>query len=42
MDVARFMSKGHNTPYNGQTLKGRVKTTIVDGELRYNGSIIER
>lgn len=42
VDVARFMSKGHNTPYNGQTLKGRVKTTIVDGELRYNGSIIER
>ncbi len=42
VDVARFMSKGHNTPYNGQALKGRVKTTIVDGELRYNGSIIER
>ena len=42
VDVAKFMSKGHNTPYNGQTLKGRVKTTIVDGELRYNGSIIER
>ena len=42
VDVAKFMSKGHNTPYNGQTLKGRVKTTIVDGEIRYNGSIIER
>ena len=42
VDVNNFMSKGHNTPYNGQTLKGKVKTTIVDGELRYNGSIIER
>ncbi len=42
VDVNKFMSKGHNTPYNGQTLKGKVKTTIVDGELRYNGSIIER
>lgn len=42
VDVTKFESKGHNTPYNGQTLKGRVKTTIVDGELRYNGCIIER
>lgn len=42
VDVTKSESKGHNTPYNGQTLKGRVKTTIVDGELRYNGCIIER
>lgn len=42
VEPTRFESKGHNTPYAGQTLKGRVKTTIVDGELRYNGRIIER
>ncbi len=42
VDPMKFESKGHNTPYAGQTLKGRVKTTIVDGELRYNGCIIKR
>lgn len=42
VDAAHFESKGHNTPYNGQTLKGKVKTTIVDGKLRYNGTIIKR
>lgn len=42
VDPAKFESKGHNTPYAGQTLKGKVKTTIVDGELRYNGCIIKR
>lgn len=42
VDPEKFESKGHNTPYAGQTLKGKVKTTIVDGELRYNGCIIKR
>lgn len=42
VEPAKFESKGHNTPYAGQTLKGKVKTTIVDGELRYNGCIIKR
>ena len=42
VDPTKFESKGHNTPYAGQTLKGKVKTTIVDGEFRYNGCIIER
>ena len=41
VDPIKFESKGHNTPYTGQTLVGKVLTTIVDGELRYNGAIIE-
>ncbi|MDO5126303.1 MAG: dihydroorotase [Eubacteriales bacterium] len=36
VDSSKFYSKGHNTPYEGYTLKGKVITTIVDGELRYN------
>lgn len=41
VDPEQFESKGKNTPYTGQTLIGKVMTTIVDGELRYNGCIIE-
>lgn len=41
VDPAKFESRGHNTPYAGQTLRGKVKVTIVDGELRYlDGKII--
>lgn len=36
-----LLSKGKNTPYIGQTLVGRVKTTIVDGEIKYNGGEIQ-
>lgn len=36
VDPALFLSKGKNTPYKGQVLTGRVKTTIVDGELKYH------
>ena len=36
VDVSEFASKGHNTPYSGKTLKGRVKATIVDGRLVYS------
>lgn len=28
-------SKSSNSPWNGETLKGRVKTTIVDGRIVY-------
>jgi dihydroorotase len=31
VDPARFRSKGRNTPYAGQTLRGVVELTIVDG-----------
>jgi dihydroorotase len=35
VDVGEFVSKGINTPLKGQKLKGRVMTTIVAGEIRY-------
>ncbi len=31
--ASEFASKGHNTPYEGKTLLGRVTHTIVDGKL---------
>ena len=33
VDVARFKSKGRNTPYAGHTLTGRVRSTIVGGRV---------
>ena len=36
VDVSEFASKGHNTPYNGKTLVGRVTHTFVDGRLVYS------
>ena len=33
VDPTRFRSKGRNTPYTGQRLRGRVHYTIVDGQL---------
>lgn len=35
VDVNEFESKGHNTPYNGKVLKGRVITTVCDGRIVY-------
>ena len=36
-------SKSSNSPWSGQTLKGRVKTTIVGGRIVFDqGRIIER
>ena len=35
VDPADFMSKGKNTPFTGKTLTGKVKMTIVDGEIAY-------
>jgi dihydroorotase len=31
----KFLSKGKNTPLQGKTLKGKVTTTIVGGEIVY-------
>lgn len=40
VNALEFMSKGHNTPYNGKVLKGRVEVTIVGGKIKYmNGNI---
>ena len=35
VDPERFASKGRNTPFAGRTLKGRVKYTVVGGEVIY-------
>lgn len=35
VDPADFASKGRNTPFGGWELTGRVRTTIVDGEIVY-------
>ena len=35
VDPAQFVSKSQNTPFAGQTLKGRVKYTIVNGTIIY-------
>jgi dihydroorotase len=37
VDTARFASKGKNTPLDGETLKGRVKMTIAQGVVAYDG-----
>ena len=35
IDPAEFLSKGKNTPFAGQTVSGKVRATIVDGEIAY-------
>ena len=35
IDSSTFVSKGHNTPYDGYPVKGRVITTIVSGKTVY-------
>lgn len=35
IDVNEFISKGKNSPFHGRKVKGRVKMTIVDGEIVY-------
>lgn len=35
VDPEQFASKGHNTPFGGYKLKGRVKYTIVGGRVIY-------
>lgn len=39
-DAKTGFSKSSNSPWSGQTLTGRVKTTIVDGRLVYDGKMI--
>ncbi|MSU22903.1 MAG: dihydroorotase [Opitutus sp.] len=42
-DAKTGFSKSSNSPWHGQTLTGRVKTTIVDGRVVFNaGKIVER
>lgn len=35
IDPAEFLSKGKNTPFGGKKVTGKVKATIVDGEIVY-------
>ena len=35
VDASKFASKGRNTPFNGKTLKGKVKYTIASGKVVY-------
>ncbi len=37
VEPKQFFSKGKNTPYAGKTLVGRVKTTICNGKVVYQG-----
>src|SRR5690606_28181569 len=39
-DAKAGFSKSSNSPWHGQTLRGRVKTTIVDGKVIFNGTKI--
>lgn len=41
-DTKVGFSKSSNSPWHGQTLTGRVKTTIVDGQLVFTGGKIVR
>ncbi len=35
IDGKNFLSKGKNTPFNGFEVYGRIKYTLVDGEIKY-------
>lgn len=35
VDSAKFFSKGKNTPFNGYEVYGKVCTTLVDGEVKF-------
>ena len=37
VDPEKFRSKGHNTPFAGKALKGKVKSTIIAGKIVYKG-----
>lgn len=38
VDPSRFVSRGRNTPYAGQLLRGRVAATIVGGRLAFEST----
>lgn len=40
VDPAKFQSKSRNCPWKGRTLRGRIKRTIVDGRVVWDGSRI--
>ena len=38
IDGEKFLSKGKNTPFNGQEVYGRIAYTIVDGAVKYSAN----
>jgi dihydroorotase len=36
IDSSAFVSKSHNTPFDGDTLKGRVMWTMKGGQIVYD------
>ena len=38
IDTGTFLSKSRNCPYHGWTVQGKVETTIVGGEIRFQAS----
>ncbi|MCC5022795.1 MAG: dihydroorotase [Candidatus Synoicihabitans palmerolidicus] len=41
-DARSGFSKSSNSPWDGETLPGRVKTTIVDGKVVYDGQSVRK
>jgi dihydroorotase len=41
VDTQKFISKGRNTPLNGERLRGKVMATIYQGKLIYKDDSIE-
>ena len=41
VNADQFVSSGHNTPLHGETLKGKVKLTLVDGKIVHKNGIHE-
>ncbi len=35
IDRREFVSKGHNTPFDGRKVRGRVEYTLVGGRIVY-------
>ncbi|MDP4611599.1 MAG: amidohydrolase family protein, partial [Opitutales bacterium] len=40
VDADKFFSKSRNCPWHGQTLKGKVKATFVNGKQIFDGQSI--
>ncbi len=36
IDSTKFFSKGKNTPFEGKTVKGTIRTTMIDGRIVYS------
>ncbi len=36
VDPAKFISKSHNSPFSGWSLPGKVRATIINGQVRFN------